>query len=182
MTGPGRDYLATWTATHEAWRFTPASGGTTYSVSSIAYAPVDFYTIFWYDSTTGTYLGSGDSIVIYDTSHITFTAAAVSCNDTATGGFDTVQTGHFSYRPGTLAVNQLDNNTEVTLYPNPANTQLNLVSDKVIEDLTIISPLGNVVYSANYNSRLVQVNVAALPPGVYLVKVNGTIMKKFLKE
>lgn len=181
-TAPGRDYPSVWTTTNEAWRFTLVSGGTAYAVNSISYAPLDFYTIFWYDSTTGAYLGSGDSIVIYDTSHITFTAVAVSCNDTATGGFDTVQTGHFSYRPGTLTVNQLDNNTEVTLYPNPANTQLNLVSDKVIEDLTVISPVGNVVYSGNYNSRQVQVNVASLPPGVYLIRVNGTMMKKFLKE
>ncbi len=61
---PGRDYPSTWTATDEAWRFSPMYGDTAYTVSSISYAPVPYSSssIYWYDSTTHAYLGSGSSI------------------------------------------------------------------------------------------------------------------------
>ncbi len=81
---PGRDYPSVWTATNEAWRFTPV-GGTTYTVSSIPYAPIPYAAsaIYWYNTTTGAYLGSGATVVVSPTSTTTYEAAAVGCDDTS---------------------------------------------------------------------------------------------------
>ena len=83
-TAPGRDYPSTWSVTNEGWRFTP-SGSTSYTVASIPYAPIPYAssTIYWYNATTGTYLGTGSTQVVAPTTTTTYKAAAVGCNDTS---------------------------------------------------------------------------------------------------
>ena len=85
-TAPGRDYPSVWTATNEAWRFTPV-GTTSYTVSSIPYAPIPYAssTIYWYNSTTGAYIGTGTSITVTPTVTTTYEAAALGCLDTSKG-------------------------------------------------------------------------------------------------
>ncbi|NDC42432.1 MAG: hypothetical protein EBZ77_12940, partial [Chitinophagia bacterium] len=60
---PSRDYPTTWTATNEAWRFTPVSSSS-YTCSSISFAPIPYAssTICWYDSATHTFLGTGPTL------------------------------------------------------------------------------------------------------------------------
>ncbi len=82
---PMRDWMPTWTVTSppEAWRFTPSGPGA-YTVASTPYAPMPYATsgIYWYDSTTGAYLGSGPYLTVTPTVPTTYTAAALGCNDT----------------------------------------------------------------------------------------------------
>jgi len=88
VTAPGRDYPAVWAATDEAWRFTPDSlaTGWTYTVTSIPYAPVPYAasTLYWYDSSTHAYLGSGPSVVVTPTVTTTYEVAALGCSTTDT--------------------------------------------------------------------------------------------------
>jgi len=81
-TAPGRDYPANWAVTDEAWRYTPA--GPTYTVSSIPYAPIPYAAsgVYWYDSTTHAYLGSGSSYTFAPTAPGTYAAAVLGCDDT----------------------------------------------------------------------------------------------------
>jgi len=81
-TAPGRDYPANWAVTDEAWRYTPS--GTTYTVSSIPYAPIPYAAsgVYWYDSTTHAYLGSGSSYTFAPTAPGTYAAAVLGCDDT----------------------------------------------------------------------------------------------------
>ncbi len=78
---PGRDFPAVWPATNESWRFSPS--GTTYTVSSIPYSPIPYAAsaVYWYDSTTGAYLGSGD-ITVAPLTNTTYMACAIGCSDT----------------------------------------------------------------------------------------------------
>jgi gliding motility-associated-like protein len=82
-TPPLRDYAPTWTATNEAWRFSPIAGPS-YSVSLIPYAPIPYAAsgIFWYDSSTGAYLGSGPDLTVIPLVPTTYIACALGCNDT----------------------------------------------------------------------------------------------------
>ncbi len=87
---PGRDYPSTWTVPPtEAWRFTPLGGGTSYAVSSILYAPIPYSSslIYWYDSTTGAYLGTGTTLTVTPTTSTTYKAGALGCADTSFGYF-----------------------------------------------------------------------------------------------
>lgn len=80
---PGRDWPATWTATNEAWRFTPNTAFSAYTCSSIPYATVPYSssTVHWYDSATGAYLGSGSSLTVSPTVPTTYKATAAGCSD-----------------------------------------------------------------------------------------------------
>lgn len=80
---PGRDYPTVWVCTNEAWRFTPVAGPT-YTVSPTAYAPIPYASsaVYWYDSATHAYLGSGPDLVVAPTVGTTYEAAVLGCNDT----------------------------------------------------------------------------------------------------
>jgi gliding motility-associated-like protein len=84
---PSRDYPTVWSATNEGWRFTPNSAGTAYSVASISYAPVPYSSssIYYWDSASRAYLGTGDSVVVCDSvagRRHTVMATAYGCDDT----------------------------------------------------------------------------------------------------
>jgi len=93
---PGRDYPSTWTATDEAWRFSPVDTGTGvyYVVTSIPYAPIPYEssTIYWYNATTGAFIDSGASITVCPTVTTTYKAAALGCSDTSFGYYTVVPT------------------------------------------------------------------------------------------
>jgi len=75
------------------------------------------------------------------------------------------------------------NANDITVYPNPATTQLTVQStNQPISKITITNLLGQTLYSLQYNSLQVNVNIAALAPGMYFVKVNDGEVRKFVKE
>lgn len=87
---PGRDWAPSWSVTTppEAWRFTPTGPGA-YTVATIPYAPLPYATsgIYWYNTTTGAYLGSGPYLPVNPSVPTTYTAAALGCNDTTRAFF-----------------------------------------------------------------------------------------------
>ncbi len=84
---PGRDFPASYVCTDEAWRFVQDASGTSYTVSSIPYAPIPFASssIYWYNETTGAYLGTGLTQTVCPTSTTTYKAGALGCADTSFG-------------------------------------------------------------------------------------------------
>ena len=71
---------------------------------------------------------------------------------------------------------------EMNIYPNPATTSLTISASDRITAIAITNLLGQAVYTNQYNSTQVQVDVADLPAGVYFVKVNGLEVRKFVKQ
>ncbi len=99
VTAPGRDFPSVWTIPPtEAWRFTPipiVGGGVTYTVASIPYAPIPYQSsaVYWYNASTGAYLGTGTSIVVCPTTRTTYKAGALGCADTSFGYYTVNPTG-----------------------------------------------------------------------------------------
>ena len=71
---------------------------------------------------------------------------------------------------------------KIEVSPNPATTSLTISSVEKITTITISNLLGQLVYSQKYNAEQVQVDVADLPSGIYLVRINGTEVRKFVKQ
>ena len=71
---------------------------------------------------------------------------------------------------------------DITLYPNPVTSALTIASPGMIRTVTISDLLGRVIYNRQYNSLQVDVDVTGLPAGVYLAKINGVEVRKFVKE
>lgn len=71
------------------------------------------------------------------------------------------------------AVNELDNNMKVSVYPNPATDTLYLLlpENKEITDIKIYDTIGREVYSAKGN--VTNVDVSAFAKGAYVLKITG---------
>jgi hypothetical protein len=68
------------------------------------------------------------------------------------------------------------------LYPNPVTDGLHIGSINKITSVSITNLIGLIVSSNFYHSEQVQVDVAALPAGMYLLRINGTEIRKFIKQ
>ncbi len=178
VVAPGRDYPDTFSCTNEAWLFSPS--GSSYTVSSIPFSPVHYYTVFWYDSTTGGYLGSGDSLLISDSLTTAYIAYAVGCSDTASTGFDSVSHGFF--RVISLNASNVATARDFRFYPNPATEVLNIVGNTPILSVSISDITGREVYYTDCNTFNLAVPIKELSNGLYSVKLNNMAVKRFLKE
>ncbi len=79
-------------------------------------------------------------------------------------------------------VKNIVHTTSVDVRPNPATNELSVTSDDVITDINVTSLAGQTLYSHAYNARQVRVDVADLAAGLYLVRINNTTVRKFVKQ
>ncbi len=70
----------------------------------------------------------------------------------------------------------------ITVSPNPARQIVNIKAAAIITRLSITNTLGQQVFTGNYNGSNAQIDVTALPIGMYFVKINDTETVRFLKE
>ena len=114
----------------------------------------------------------------------TITARVVStatygCYDSTTSAWHTVSATTGVASPGLPEGG-------VIVYPNPASDVLHIIlAGSNITTIAITNLLGQTMYSHEYNTSLVQVDIADLPKGIYFVKVNGPDsyreVRKFVK-
>ncbi|MCW3124200.1 MAG: hypothetical protein JWQ38_3692 [Flavipsychrobacter sp.] len=70
----------------------------------------------------------------------------------------------------------------ISVYPNPATTILNITSPDKINGVIICNVLGQELFNRCYNTAQVKVDIASIPAGVYIIKVNGSEVKRFVKQ
>jgi type IX secretion system substrate protein len=70
----------------------------------------------------------------------------------------------------------------ILVYPNPASAELNISSTDKITRVAIFNLLGQTVYTHAEDVEKVEINIANLSPGVYFIKINGEMVRKFVKE
>jgi len=80
----------------------------------------------------------------------------------------------------TVSVNDLTNN-ELLVYPNPAKEVLHIASDVTINEIRIISTLGQVVHFDYVGALQTQIPVSGFDNGIYLIQIvtqDGTQLRK----
>lgn len=141
-------------------------------------------TLYLSDSSVGGKWSIGnDTIATIDS----ITGAVVGVSSGTVMFTYTIPGGCYVYAIGTVLscpnkVPIISNVNELSVYPNPTTTTLTITAKDGIKTVVISNLLGQTVYSHYYNAQQVQVDVADLLTGVYLVKVNGTEVWKFVKE
>jgi len=79
-------------------------------------------------------------------------------------------------------VDDVINNKNVVIAPNPANQYISISASELITDVAITNIVGQVVFSGACNAEKVQIDVSGMSEGMYFVKVNGTEIRRFIKE
>ncbi len=79
-------------------------------------------------------------------------------------------------------VGTISKDLSITISPNPATDMITVSSSDKITSIAITNPLGRSVYSRQYNTDNVQVDIADYPPGLYFIKINGLETRKFVKQ
>ncbi len=82
----------------------------------------------------------------------------------------------------TAGVPQISNEGHFSVFPNPATGIINISSANKISMVTISNITGQPVFTGEYGSDQVQINVADLKPGIYCLKINNSEVRKFVKQ
>ena len=90
------------------------------------------------------------------------------------------------------SVQTINNKSTFTIFPNPATTSLTInIPDNTSlsfgegrgEVITITNLLGQTIYTQQQTTALQQtIDVSTFPTGIYFIKINGTEVRKFVKE
>ncbi|MBC7554607.1 MAG: T9SS type A sorting domain-containing protein [Taibaiella sp.] len=68
------------------------------------------------------------------------------------------------------------------LYPKPAHNELTIASPGGITSAVISTITGQVLYNLLPAGSTASIDVSALQAGIYFIKINGTEIRKFVKE
>lgn len=135
------------------------------------------------------WMNCGVEFATTTTPSVTYIKTASTWIDTITARVIPQSTEHICYDSATSAGHLVwtgegvDGTTKSTfsIYPNPASNILHIAGETIAE-VNIVNLLGQTVHSSLHASKAVDVSVALLPKGIYLLKVNGQIAGKLLKE
>jgi len=82
-----------------------------------------------------------------------------------------------------LSISPVGANERISIYPNPAISNLTISAPLTITSIEIVNVLGQRVLVKNEcNIDKMEININYLPAGVYVVKVNDTYVQKLIKE
>ncbi len=79
----------------------------------------------------------------------------------------------------------IDNNADISIFPNPASDYVNVSSSVKMSRITMIDMIGHIVYTEIPESNLSKINTGSLNKGIYILKIeNGTstYLTRFEKE
>ena len=73
-------------------------------------------------------------------------------------------------------------NADVLVYPNPVKDNITVTSSVPINSIVISNLVGQQVFQGFYNTTQADIDISYLPPGIYIAKTNGGVVRKFVKE
>lgn len=94
--------------------------------------------------------------------------------------YDSFQCIQYHFPSQILPINAIS--PVVTIYPNPTVNNLTIESTQPINDVIITDLLGKLLYKKEHRQQKVQIDVANLPSGFYFIRLNGTEVRKFIKQ
>ena len=115
--------------------------------------------------------------------YLRFRFVSDSTTDTLSGWMiDSIKMENPGCIPGLVPT--INNNEKLAVYPNPALNTLTVSFAGAINSIAISNIWGQAMYNqvCQTSPRQQDVDITALPPGIYFIKVNGTQVRKFVKQ
>jgi hypothetical protein len=83
---------------------------------------------------------------------------------------------------GSLDVHGYSTNNSYNLFPNPAHNSLTITGNEKHITICILDILGQEVLKNKTDNGSSEINISNLIPGIYMVKINGFVCQRFIKE
>ncbi len=164
---------------------TSAAIGSIVTVNATVGSAGSSYSIRWYKNSvlfattstpTTTYTKSAGTDII--TARVSSTAA--------TGCYDTTTSAAHTINEGAVSVNEpISQHLEgIKLHPNPAHNVLTVTAMGKIQTISVSNSMGQSFSSIKMTKEdnHAVIDVASLPAGVYVVRVNGIYFQRFVKQ
>lgn len=74
---------------------------------------------------------------------------------------------------------------QINLYPNPSSEQIHIQSENEIRSIQIINAFGQTVFGKETSGRVLKINLATIPPGLYFMRIEtdkGLGIEKLVHE
>ena len=97
----------------------------------------------------------------------------VSQGDTSSYTFSNVQENHAISVSFIAGIEDNVSETDVLIFPNPANNVLNIKSGQLFEKIKITNLLGQVLYNAKITNSDFSINISSYTAGIYFVCLEG---------
>ena len=150
-------------------------------------------------NTGGGFLWARSSGVLNGGSSVISVALDPTGNLYATGSnllsliLDTITLNNTTCPNGAMYIAKFNNQTsivpvigheieDVSIYPNPATDELFITASGNICKVVIFNLLGQTLLVKDAQSEQLQLDISAIPPGVYFLKANNSIVKQFVKK
>jgi hypothetical protein len=159
---------------------TTASVGATVTVNATVAGAGSTYTIKW--------MNKGIQFATTTVPTVTYTKAAGTDTITArivpaiTYCYDSTTSAPHLVSVGSVGINDVGGVGGYSIYPNPALHTLNVAGTEAVNMVAITNLLGQALLTEEFGKNNVQVNIAHLPPGMYLIRVNDVWVRRFVKE
>ena len=91
----------------------------------------------------------------------------------------------FSYSGGSIGIDDLANNNDVSIYPNPSNSIVTLQTTLLSGTISVCNTNGQQVYYTNFNEPSTRIDIRDFTSGIYFVKItsdNASFTKKLIVE
>ncbi len=91
----------------------------------------------------------------------------------------------YRWDPNMVSVEENETTTDLNIFPNPMENELNFTSSSVVETIQVVDLTGKLVLESTLQCRSCQVSTKDLSPGLYVVKVkigDEIISKKINKS
>lgn len=76
----------------------------------------------------------------------------------------------------------IERQSSLELFPNPCSEVLNIRSSESIHLLQILDMAGRILSTSRHASSSIQMNIEGLEPGVYMLVIDGSLVKRFVKQ
>ena len=83
-----------------------------------------------------------------------------------------------------LDVPEVNATQQISIFPNPAHDVVTVSATGRIKDMVVSNMVGQIMKAASYPAMTskAEIDITALPAGLYFVKVNGAYVQRFVKE
>ena len=132
--------------------------------------------------------GTGPTVYKYPLGQVSYLSAAVETDGSVVNSLDLlyyyrsgISCGQIKYPALLNAISLEVASGTVKLFPNPVTNELTISANGKIKEATISNPWGQILYTHDYSSNNVTIDVSDLPAGVYLIRINKTEIRKFIK-